>query len=124
MISGNAWFKSSCHIDSSLWGRTSTRLPNLEILRQEVKSDVAIIGAGFCGLSTALHLAEHGHKVVVVDAHEPGWGASGRNGGQVIPGLKIMPDEILGRYGSECGEQIISTISNAPASRVAFDTAS
>ena len=44
---------------------------------------VAVIGAGFTGLSAALHLAEKGVDVVVLEAHEPGWRASGRNGGQV-----------------------------------------
>ncbi len=115
MTSGDAWFKSSCHIDSSLWGETSKRLTEFEVLRDKTTADVAIVGAGFCGLSTALHLSEQGYKVAIVDAHEPGWGASGRNGGQVIPGLKIMPNEILKRYGPERGEQIISTISDAPS---------
>ncbi len=115
MGSNSAWFQSSCHIDSSLWGETSERLEKLEVLKVNAKADVAIIGAGFCGLSTALHLSELGYEVSVVDAHEPGWGASGRNGGQVIPGLKIMPDEIVDRYGTERGEQIISIISNAPS---------
>lgn len=119
MTSNDAWFKSSCHIDSSLWGATSERLDDLEILKEDIKAGVVVIGAGFCGLSTALHLSERGYDVTVIDAHEPGWGASGRNGGQVIPGLKIMPDEIISRYGSERGEQIIKTVSNA--SSVVYD---
>ena len=82
MTSTDAWFKSDCHIDSSLWGATSERLEDLEILREDINCDVAVIGAGFCGLSTALHLSERGFNVTVVDAHEPGWGASGRNGGR------------------------------------------
>ncbi len=49
---------------------------------------VAIIGGGFAGLSTALHLAERGIDVIVLEAREPGWGASGNNGGQLNPGLK------------------------------------
>ncbi len=115
MTSTDAWFKSSCHIDTSLWGVTSERLDNLEVLKEDIKADVAVIGAGFCGLSTALHLSERGFDVAIVDAHEPGWGASGRNGGQIIPGLKIMPNEILARYGSERGEQIIKTAGDAPS---------
>ncbi len=113
------WYKSSCHIDQSLWGKTAPELPPLETLRENVKADVAIVGAGFCGLSTALHLTEEGLSVVVVDAHEPGWGASGRNGGQVIPGLKIQPDEIEARYGKDRGKAIVETVSAAP--KLVFD---
>lgn len=108
------WYRSSCHIDSSLWGKTAKKLNDLPVLREEVKADVAIVGAGFCGLSSALHLAEQGVNVVIVDAHEPGWGASGRNGGQIIPGLKIQPDEIETRYGAEQGKAIVETAGAAP----------
>ncbi len=50
-------------------------------------ADVCVIGAGFTGISTALHLAERGYNVHVVEAHRVGWGASGRNGGQMIGGI-------------------------------------
>ena len=50
-------------------------------------ADVCVIGAGFTGISTALHLAERGYDVHVVEAHKVGWGASGRNGGQLIGGI-------------------------------------
>ncbi len=50
-------------------------------------TDVCVIGAGFTGVSTALHLAERGYQVSVVEAHRVGWGASGRNGGQLIHGI-------------------------------------
>lgn len=59
----------------------------------ELKFDVAIIGAGFSGLSSALHLSELGYRVCVLDAHRVGWGASGRNGGQVGSGQRIGQDE-------------------------------
>ncbi|MDG1430405.1 MAG: FAD-binding oxidoreductase [Paracoccaceae bacterium] len=110
----SAWYQSSCHIKTSLWGKTAGDLPELSPLSQDISVDVAVVGAGFCGLSTALHLAEQGVNVAVVDAHEPGWGASGRNGGQVIPGLKILPDEMVERFGSERGEQIATTAGSAP----------
>jgi glycine/D-amino acid oxidase-like deaminating enzyme len=109
-----AWYQSTCHIKSSLWGKTVDDLPELKPHEGELKIDVLVIGAGFTGLSTALHLAEQGVEVAIVDAHEPGWGASGRNGGQVIPGLKILPDELISRFGSEQGEQIAQTVGAAP----------
>ena len=56
-------------------------------LRGEQTADVCVIGAGFTGISTALHLAERGYKVHVLEANKVGWGASGRNGGQLIGGI-------------------------------------
>ena len=55
-------------------------------VRGDVKADVCIVGAGFTGISTALHLAERGYDVHVVEANRVGWGATGRNGGQIIGG--------------------------------------
>jgi glycine/D-amino acid oxidase-like deaminating enzyme len=68
---------------------------------------VAIIGGGFTGLSTALHLAEQGVQATVLEAQEPGWGASGNNGGQVNPGLKHDPDQIEADFGPELGRRMI-----------------
>ncbi|MBX2824588.1 MAG: FAD-binding oxidoreductase [Gammaproteobacteria bacterium] len=56
--------------------------------------DVCVIGAGYTGLSTALHLAKHGAAVIVLDAHRVGWGASGRNGGQVGGGFNCTPRQL------------------------------
>lgn len=109
-----AWYQSTCHIKTSLWGKTADDQLALNALEGNLKVDVLIIGAGFTGLSTALHLSEQGVKVAVVDAHEPGWGASGRNGGQVIPGLKIFPEALISRFGTERGEQITQTVGAAP----------
>jgi glycine/D-amino acid oxidase-like deaminating enzyme len=75
---------------------------------------VAVIGGGFTGLSTALHLAEQGVDVAVLEAHEPGWGASGRNGGQVNPGLKHDPDKIEADFGPDLGRRMIALSWNAP----------
>jgi glycine/D-amino acid oxidase-like deaminating enzyme len=69
---------------------------------------VAIIGGGFTGLSTALHLAEQGVQATVLEAQEPGWGASGNNGGQVNPGLKHDPDQIEKDFGPERGRRMIA----------------
>jgi gamma-glutamylputrescine oxidase len=59
-----------------------------------VRADICIIGAGYTGLSAALHLAERGYSVAVLEAHRVGFGASGRNGGQVGPGQRIEQDSI------------------------------
>ncbi len=69
------------------------------------KYDVAVIGAGFSGLSSALHLAERGFKVCVLDAHRVGWGASGRNGGQVGSGQRVGQMELEQLVGDSLARQ-------------------
>jgi glycine/D-amino acid oxidase-like deaminating enzyme len=91
---------------SSLWTATATVAPECPALEGEHRADVCIVGGGFTGLSAALHLAELGADTVVLEAGEPGFGASGRNGGQVIPGLRIDPDELEARFGSERGARL------------------
>ena len=67
----------------------------------DLACDVCIVGAGFTGLSAALHLAERGHDVVLVDAHRVGWGASGRNGGQVGTGQRLDQEALEGLVGKD-----------------------
>ncbi|KEO56313.1 NAD(P)/FAD-dependent oxidoreductase [Thioclava pacifica] len=67
----------------------------------EVEADICVVGAGFSGLSTALHLAEKGYSVTVVEGARIGWGASGRNGGQIVNGLNASLDTIERRYGKD-----------------------
>ena len=97
----------------SLWASTAAAGPATPQLCEDKQVDVAIVGAGYTGLVTALHLAAGGAKVCVLDAAEPGWGASGRNGGQVIPGLKHDPDDLLKMFGSERAEALIDVVGNA-----------
>ncbi|WP_348748144.1 NAD(P)/FAD-dependent oxidoreductase [Pseudomonas rhodesiae] len=97
----------------SLWSATAPSVVPTPALSESVKVDVAIVGAGYTGLSTALHLAERGVSVCVLEAHEPGWGASGRNGGQVNPTLKYDPEQLVQMYGPERAEPLISTVSNS-----------
>ena len=73
------------------------------VLEGDVQADVAVLGAGYSGLSTAIHLAEKGYKVAVVEGARVGWGASGRNGGQIVNGLNASLDTIRRRYGEEAG---------------------
>ena len=64
------------------------------VLAGRERADVCIVGAGFTGISAALHLAERGYSVVVLEAERVGWGASGRNGGQVGSGMRETIDEL------------------------------
>ena len=68
-------------------------------------ADVCVIGAGFTGISTALHLAERGYSVKVVEANKVGWGASGRNGGQMIGG--ISGEQTMARRAGPEGDEIL-----------------
>ena len=97
----------------SLWTATAGPAPPTPPLVGEAVADVAVIGGGFTGLSTALHLAERGVSVTLLEAETPGWGASGRNGGQVIPGLKHDPDELETHFGRERGQRIIAMAGGA-----------
>ncbi|MEO1639201.1 MAG: FAD-binding oxidoreductase [Pseudomonadota bacterium] len=84
------------------WYVASTEMPAPRpTLEGEHKADVCVIGAGFTGLSAALHLAEKGLSVVVLDAHRVGFGASGRNGGQVCSGFDMGPLQLAKRVGAD-----------------------
>jgi glycine/D-amino acid oxidase-like deaminating enzyme len=105
---------SSLPLPPSLWVATARPAPETPVLDASRKADVAIVGAGYSGLAAALQLAQAGVSVVVLEAGEPGWGASGRNGGQVIPGLKSDPDELVAMFGPEAGEHLIRVAGGAP----------
>ncbi|MDB5369368.1 MAG: oxidoreductase [Roseomonas sp.] len=77
-------------------------------------ADAAIIGGGFTGLSAALHLAGQGCDVALLEARDAGWGASGRNGGQVNPGLKLDLRELQEVYGESTGAEAYDTGAGAP----------
>ncbi|VTU45652.1 NAD(P)/FAD-dependent oxidoreductase [Variovorax sp. PBL-E5] len=97
-------------LDRSLWARTAPAAPALPVLRGSHRAEVVVVGAGYTGLATALALIEHGVQVAIVDAREPGFGASGRNGGQVIPVFKHEPQAIMARFGEEAGRDMIDMV--------------
>src|SRR5271170_6060829 len=80
---------------------TTVRMPTCPVQPLPEIADVAIIGAGFTGLSAALSLAKRGAKVVVLDTETIGWGASSRNGGMVLTGLKLGVNKLISSYGRE-----------------------
>jgi glycine/D-amino acid oxidase-like deaminating enzyme len=98
----------------SLYADTARPAPSTPPLDGDRRVSVAIVGGGFTGLSAALHMAEKGVDVAVLEAHEPGWGASGRNGGQVNPGLKADPDQVEADFGPELGARMLALSGNAP----------
>ncbi|HUB15377.1 MAG TPA: FAD-binding oxidoreductase [Acetobacteraceae bacterium] len=75
----------------------------------------AVIGGGFTGMSTALHLAEAGVEVAVLEAKDVGWGASGRAFGQVVPYLKRDHTTILRHYGAEHGQRVVDGVADGPS---------
>lgn len=93
---------------ASLWAATMAALPPFAPLRSQERVDVAVVGGGLTGLSAALHLAEGGARVALVEAHQPGWGASGLNGGQIIPGLKYDPDALETIFGPDYGPRVVA----------------
>ena len=105
---------------SALWRATAPEAPATPPLRGARRVDLCVVGAGFTGLSTALHAAEAGASVAVLESHDPGFGASGRNHGQVVPVLsRYGPDEIVGRFGPEEGERFNRFI--AESGKLVFD---
>lgn len=75
-------------------------------LTEHTQTDICIIGAGFTGLSSALHLAESGFKVTVLEAKRVGFGASGRNGGQIVHSYSRDMDFIEKNYGKETAKHM------------------
>ncbi|MDK3073135.1 FAD-binding oxidoreductase [Sedimentitalea sp. JM2-8] len=83
----------------SWYAATATPMDRFAPLRGETRADVCVVGAGYTGLSAALHLAEAGFDVVLLDAHRIGFGASGRNGGQLGSGQRMEQDALESLMG-------------------------
>jgi glycine/D-amino acid oxidase-like deaminating enzyme len=90
----------------SLWEATSAPAPALLPLVGAHQAEVAIVGAGYTGLAAAIALAEAGVQVTVLEAEAPGAGASGRNGGQVIFGLRARVADCIAAYGPSAGPRL------------------
>lgn len=97
-----------------LWERTAPPGPATPALRSNLHADVVVIGGGFTGLSTALHLAERGAHPVVLEAVEVGFGASGRNVGLVNAGMWVMPDDLPDVLGPDYGARLLDVLGHGP----------
>src|ERR1700739_956404 len=98
----------------SLWSVTAPPGPVCSPLSGGQRAQAAVIGAGYTGLSAALHLAEAGRDVVVLEAAHIGERASGLNGGQVIPGVKHDPDTLERMLGPYAGGRLVATTGAGP----------
>lgn len=86
------------HVDS-WYAASAGAIPTYPALDGAQRADVAVIGGGYTGLSAALSLARAGRSVILLEANKIGWGASGRNGGQVHTGQRQDPDWLAGKIG-------------------------
>lgn len=98
----------------SLWKASAEDKLNFPLLKGSMKADVAIVGAGYSGLSCALELAKKGLKVVVLEANTVGYGGSGRNVGLVNAGLWMPPDEVEKTIGKEAADVLYHALAQAP----------
>ena len=89
------------HHTNSYYAATTIGLRSYPKLKESERCDVCVIGGGFTGLSTALNLAELGYDTVLLEAQRVGWGASGRNGGQVGTGMHWSQQELENEFGAE-----------------------
>ena len=89
------------------WEATAIPAPPTPPIEADSSCEALVIGAGYTGLNAAIRLAEAGMAASVVETGDPGYGASGRNGGQVIPGLKYDPDTLVAKLGETAGRALV-----------------
>ena len=94
-------FNDGLNFADSYYVATALPAPAHPPLEGDVDADLVVVGGGCTGLSAALHAAERGLSVVLLEGGKIGWGASGRNGGQMIPGLRKGAAELVQAYGRE-----------------------
>lgn len=98
-----------------LWEQSAPAAPGTRALEDHVTAEVAIVGAGYTGLSTALHLAERGVEAVLLEAVEIGFGGAGRNVGLVNAGMWVMPEELVKVLGQDHGNRLIDFLGEGPS---------
>jgi glycine/D-amino acid oxidase-like deaminating enzyme len=101
--------------NKNLWSHSAPPAPATSPLQADASCQVVIIGAGFTGLSTALHLAEAGIDCIVLEAKDIGFGGSGRNVGLVNAGMWMRPDDIVATAGEKVGERMVHELGDGPS---------
>ncbi|MEQ1409089.1 FAD-binding oxidoreductase [Neorhizobium sp. Rsf11] len=97
-----------------LWEKTAPYPPLTPRLEEALSTDVAIVGGGYTGLSAALHLAEAGVNVRLLEATEIGFGGAGRNVGLINAGMWVMPDDFLKELGPAYGDRALELLGDGP----------
>lgn len=100
--------------ENSLWGDSAIPFQETRPLDTSLQADVLIVGAGYTGLSTALHLAEQGVSVVLLESRCVGYGGSGRNAGLVNAGVWKTPDYVVEQLGEEAGQRFNQALFDSP----------
>ncbi|GAB2174462.1 NAD(P)/FAD-dependent oxidoreductase [Dongia sp. agr-C8] len=106
-------FSNQEHPKSSYYAATANPHGTWPRLTESIRADVCVVGGGLTGLSAALNLAERGFKVALIEANRIGWGASGRNGGQINTGLRKSPQELIARFGKARGKALFDLAEEA-----------
>lgn len=99
----------------SLWDETSEESFQALPMTADVTTDLAIVGGGYTGLSTALHAAEKGLDACVLEAQQIGYGGSGRNVGLVNAGLWLPPQDVRAKLGGERGARLVDLLGDGPS---------
>lgn len=99
----------------SFYAASANPFPRQGKLEGSLEADVVVVGGGFTGLSAALHAAEAGMQVVLLESRMVGWGASGRNGGQMIPGLRWGALDLAERFGDDQTRRLLEVTNSAAA---------
>ena len=100
--------------ENSLWGASAVAAPATERLQESLQADVLVVGAGYTGLSSALHLAEKGVSVVLLEASSIGFGGSGRNAGLVNAGIWKDPEHVSKLIGAAAAERFNMALRDTP----------
>ena len=101
--------------EQCLWSVTAPKINHYEALVSDTQTSVCIIGGGYTGLSAAIHLAEKGVKVVLLESQTIGSGGSGKSVGLVNAGTWARPDDLNVALGEDVGERLGEALGHAPS---------